>query len=321
MTPEASDPFFALRRPFRRAIGRFAKRLRGMRRRLAKRLLVLRYHSLWYGGPIDIPTIGVKHGRLRYPDFIIIGAPKCGTSWLQGVLSQHPNIVMVPDEIEYFSAHLERYPLDWYVHHFTQCLASAAATKPKIDVIGEKSARYCSITLDRIRVIHRLLPDARLILMTRDPVARHWSHAKRYFSKQRINSHKDGVLAVPQSTLFDFLTSTRPLGEFSTMIANWTAVYPREQLLIVSQEKTLARPLETYAAVLAHIDVASDYDPASIRFLSEQKNRGPRIEMPDDVAELLEGMFASERRHLRELLGERAFTYSLGNSVKRSLIG
>ena len=51
-----------------------------------------------------------QHRARRYasrplprPDFVIIGAPKCGTSWLQRALAQHPDIVMVPDEIEYFS--------------------------------------------------------------------------------------------------------------------------------------------------------------------------------------------------------------------------
>ena len=55
-------------------------------------------------------------------------------------------------------------------------------------MIGEKSAGYCGISASRIRLVHRLLPEARLILMVRDPVKRHWSHAKRYFRRRNRSS-------------------------------------------------------------------------------------------------------------------------------------
>jgi hypothetical protein len=151
-----------------------------------------------------------------------------------------------------------------------------------------------------------LLPDARLILMTRDPVSRHWAHAKRYFQKERFDKHGGGVMSVPRDELFDYFTRMRRLSQFSQMVANWTSVFPREQLLIVSQERTLTAPRETYDAVLDHIGASRDYDPAAIGMLTMQKNRGPSVPMPDDVAEFLEEMFASERDQLRELLDQEA---------------
>jgi Sulfotransferase family len=295
-----------MQRHLPRIVERLPQSLHGIHQRLSKHLLAIRYHRFRRKLSIEALESYAKLEGLSYPDFIIIGAPKCGTSWLQGVLAQHPNVVMVPEEIEYFSNHLERYPLEWYLDHFRQSLALASAKKMVTVSIGEKSARYCAISPDRIRLVHGVLPRARLILMTRDPVARHWSHAKRYFSKRRIN--KEGsVLSVPRSRLFEFLTSTRPLSEFSTMIANWTAVYAPEQLLIVSQERTLEQPRETYDAVLEHIGLPRDYDPDCISFLSSRKNRGPKVEMPQEVAQFLETVFASERKHLQSLLGGHAF--------------
>jgi hypothetical protein len=251
-------------------------------------------------------SIPADQSPLRYPDFIIIGAPKCGTSWLQGALGQHPNIIIVPDEIEYFSSNLHRHPLDWYVSLFEHRVQEAANGKATPCLVGEKSARYCSLPPDRIQLVRRLLPDVRLVLMTRDPVTRHWSHAKRYFSKARHADTEGGtILTAPRDRVFDFLTRTRFLGEFSRMIANWTAVYPLEQLLIVSQEYTLANPRSTFDAVLGHLGLPADYDPKPIRLLRKQRNRGPDVEMPGDVGEFLEEMFASERAHLRALLSER----------------
>jgi len=243
---------------------------------------------------------------LAYPHFIIIGAPKCGTSWLQGALGQHPNIVVVPDEIEYFSSNLDRHPVEWYVNLFEQQVAQMAPQKSTPYVVGEKSARYCSLPPERIHLVRRLLPDVRLVLMARDPVSRHWSHAKRYFSKPRHAEREGGtILTAPRERVVDFLRRTRFLGEYSNMLANWTAAFPADRLLLVSQEYTLANPRATFDAVLHHLGVSTDYDPSAIRMLSKQRNRGPVVEMPDDIAELLESMFAAERAHLRTLFANR----------------
>ena len=290
-----------------KACRKYASRLSGSVR---SRLEHIRYRSHRH----DLARIDRAASRSRHlprPDFIIIGAPKCGTSWLQRALGQHPDILVVPDEIEYFSAHFD-YPLEWYLNHFARQVKAAAARSGTSPILGEKSARYCSIAPDRIRLVHRLLPDVKLILMTRDPVARHWSQAKRFFSKRRFNKREGGVLAIPRQELFDFFERTRPLGEFSTMIANWLEVYPPRQLLIVSQEQALARPRETYDAVLDHIGVSQDYDPAAITLLQAETNLGPKLQMPHDVAEYLETMFASERDRLRDVLGDSTSVYFRG---------
>jgi hypothetical protein len=256
---------------------------------------------------VNAPKVTASgEATLPYPHFVIIGAPKCGTSWLQGALGQHPNVVVVPDEIEYFSSNFDRQPVEWYENLFEQQVAQVAPQKAAPYVVGEKSARYCSLPPDRIRLVRRLLPDVRLVLMARDPVSRHWSHAKRYFSKPRHAEREGGtILTASRDRVFDFLRRTRFLGEYSTMVANWTAAFPADQLLLVSQEYTLANPRATFDAVLQHLGVSTDYDPSSIRMLAKQRNRGPVIEMPYDIAEFLESMFAAERAHLRAVFANR----------------
>jgi hypothetical protein len=304
-----------LRRTRKRALRRAQRRLDD----LATQLIALRHHRVW-GEPrlSDLVATG-QISPLPHPHFIIIGAPKCGTSWLQGALGQHPNVIVVPDEIEYFSSNLDRYPLAWYRDLFQQRVKSQSRTKAAPYVVGEKSARYCSIPLDRIQLVRRLLPDVRLILMTRDPVARHWSHVKQYYAKPRNREREGGdVLSVPRKRLFGFLTRTRVLGEFSLMIANWTSVFPSEQLLIVSQEHALAHPRAAFDAVLAHLGVTATYDAASIRLLATQRNRGPSIRMPGDVVEFLEEMFAAERERLRELFGGRGIVSAAESAAAAS---
>jgi hypothetical protein len=215
---------------------------------------------------------------------------------------------MVPDEIEYFSMHLN-YPVEWYLNHFARVRRKEKSLPRAPYVLGEKSARYCAMEPDRIARVHRLLPDAKLILMTRDPITRHWSQAKRFFSKRRFNKREGGVFGIPRDELFDFFELMRPLGEFSRMIANWTQVYPKERLLIASQEKALERPREVYDAVLNHIGVSRDYDLTAIKRLQTTTNSGPRLQMPDDIKAYLEKMFAGERDRLHALLGDRIAAY------------
>lgn len=243
------------------------------------------------------------------PDFIIIGAPKCGTSWLQAALNQHPHIKMVPDEIEYFSFHLDR-PPEWYFEHFVKRLEAENISDPESIILGEKSARYCAMSPDQIERVCELLPDVKLVLMTRDPVARHWAHAKRNFEKRRLHNREIAALNLPRQKLFAYFKETQPLGEFSNIITNWTSVFPASQLLIVSQEKTLASPRETFHAVLDHIGASRDYDADKLTFLQRQINRGPKVEMPEDVAAFLEDMYGGERKRLRDLFGERSFVYA-----------
>lgn len=56
------------------------------------------------------------------PHFLIIGAPKCGTTALHNYLSQHPEINMSPKEIHYFGKDLgykvDRPTLEEYQSHF-----------------------------------------------------------------------------------------------------------------------------------------------------------------------------------------------------------
>jgi hypothetical protein len=255
---------------------------------------------------MDFEAAARASDPLPYPDFLIIGAPKCGTSWLQGALGQHPNIVVVPDEIEYFSSHITKQPVEWYVNLFRERIRELESEKRQPFIVGEKSARYSSQSPDRIRITHHLLPRARLVLMTRDPINRHWAHAKQYFSKPRIAEREGGdVLTVQREKLFDFMRRSRFLGDFVTMVRNWTAAYDPDQLLLVSQEFAAANPRETYDAVLAHVGAAGDYDPAKVKLLRKKRNSGPTIEMPDDVRTFLEGMFPVERQQLQALMGGR----------------
>jgi hypothetical protein len=248
-------------------------------------------------------ALSERSDDLLLPGFLIVGAPKCATSWLQSALNQHPQLRMVRDEIEFFSSHVDR-PLQWYLDHFKELTkqegAKAAEPGQKL-VIGEKSAGYCGISASRIRLVYRLLPEARLILMVRDPVKRHWSHAKRYFQKEK--SQERGYRSLDsRQKLFEFFKRTRRFSEFSKIIESWIKVYPSESLLVINQEDAFADPVGIFERALRHIGVEPDAQMKMKKVSRNTKNSGPVVPMPDDVKLYLEKMFAGERESLAEVL-------------------
>jgi hypothetical protein len=146
---------------------------------------------------------------LRLPDFIIGGAPKCGTTSLHFVLAQHPSVGIPEAEIHYFDADDpithpdflfvrdgrldwircapdERGSLDWYASRFAPFEDRAA--------IGEDSTTYLFSAV-AARRMRRLIPEVRLVFMLRDPAARAYSQYWHLVKTSRATCSFEHALA------------------------------------------------------------------------------------------------------------------------------
>ena len=118
------------------------------------------------------------------PDFIIGGAPKCGTTSLHQVLDQHPDLWVAKNEIYFYDADdpiahgdflsIEdgqlkwRDPDDpafraWYADRFADATDGA--------LVGEDTTTYLMSEVAAAR-IKAAAPDTKMIFMLRDPVKR-----------------------------------------------------------------------------------------------------------------------------------------------------
>lgn len=168
-------------------------------------------------------------------DFLIIGAEKCGTTWLADMLRQHPAIFIPPEkELFYFnerffeSPELHNFnhdqPLAWYLGNFTE----AAPGQLK----GEASPAY--LWDDRAPGrIHAFNPRARLIACLRDPVARAYSQY-RYF----IQRGTFGRISFEQA--LELRPDLRSRGLYDQQLARYDTLFPGEQLLILFFEDLVA---------------------------------------------------------------------------------
>jgi hypothetical protein len=125
---------------------------------------------------------------MTVPNFIVIGAAKAGTTALHYILDQHPEIFMCPmKEPSFFWAYgrevvlkgpgaqvlKHRYVDDWsqYQELFAKVSGEAA--------IGESSVRYLSYPHSP-ELIHRFIPEVRLVAILRNPAERAFSSYTHY---------------------------------------------------------------------------------------------------------------------------------------------
>lgn len=176
------------------------------------------------------------------PDFLIIGAPKSGTTSLYFYLQQHPQIYMsvhkepcffiadsaseLPSSLPPGSVWRSRSPHAAYEQLF--------ASVPSEQIAGEASTQYLSSSVAP-RLIHTHIPQARLVAILRQPVDRAYS--------QYLHNRRNGI--EPLSTFQQALQAedarrhkqTVPLDVFykqSSMyvpqIQRYLALFPREQI-------------------------------------------------------------------------------------------
>lgn len=121
---------------------------------------------------------------MTMPDYLIIGAAKCGTTSLRGYLDQHPEIFVTDRGEPSFFAH-EGETLsfcgpgdaDWATAFVTDIEAYQAlfAGAEGAKAVGEISPRYLYFDKAPERIAHHI-PDTRLIAILRHPVDRAYSH-------------------------------------------------------------------------------------------------------------------------------------------------
>ncbi len=186
-------------------------------------------------------------GRLRLPEFLGIGAPKAGTTWLHHNLAAHPDLYL-PDgkEMHYFSSR-QYLGLRWYAGQFT----AAGDRTP-----GEITPGYSALPIRDIKRVHQLIPEARLLLLVRHPIERAWSHAVMKLARE---TGRD-VSEVPDTEYLDHFRSPYSMerGDYLDMIDRWTQVFPADQLWVGSFNCITDKPRQLLIDVFRHLGVRDD---------------------------------------------------------------
>ncbi len=179
------------------------------------------------------------------PNFLLIGSMKAGTTSMYEYLKAHEQIFM-PDfkELDFFVAEANwSRGVDWYRRQF-----STAGDAP---ARGEASTAYTQYPLhDGVpERIARVLPDARLVYVVRDPVERirsHYQHLVMTGVEKR--APRAAVLEDPV-----YLACSR----YAMQLERYLDHFPPEQILVVTSEGLKADRKATVQRVYDFLGVDS----------------------------------------------------------------
>lgn len=223
---------------------------------------------------------------MALPDFLIVGAPKSGTTALHVALSRHPQLFLSPvKEPKFFltdgppqafagpgGAHSTASYV-WRRDEYEQLFADAPAGARR----GESTTLYLS-DFAAHRRMQALVPEAKLIAVLRDPVDRahsNWMHSRSV----GLEPERDFLVACAreaerQRDGWGPLWSYLRLGRYGEQVEHLLRYFPPEQVLLLRYRDLRNQPERTLARVCGFLGV----DPEPVRSL-------PALNVTADVSD------------------------------------
>jgi len=194
----------------------------------------------------------------KWPNLFIVGAPKAGTTSLHEYLKKIPGIFM--SEVKepcYFCKIV--IPKDHYVTPIRdkkKYLTLFQKSKNE-KIVGESSVWYLSDPL-AATLIHRQVPDAKIIILLRDPVERAFSHYLMLEGRKMFNlpTFHEQIQKEISSSL-DFKTPHIRLdaGSYYEDVKRFLEVFGKKQVKIIIFEEFIDNPKEILKNILEFLDV------------------------------------------------------------------
>ncbi len=182
-----------------------------------------------WNAPLEIPECpeGWTTGP---PEYVGIGAQRCGTSWWYDAMRRHPEVERSPlgKEVHYF----DRY---WQGNAPDDIAAEYASLFPRSPgkVVGEWTPRYLA-DFWTAPLIRKAAPDARLLVMLRDPVARYRSAIARLHRFAEDRGNRVLLASVSDATWRGF---------YYQQLRHVFDHFPREQVLVLQFERCVQDPV------------------------------------------------------------------------------
>jgi sulfotransferase family protein len=242
-------------------------------------------------------TRAVARGGPRFPDFLLVGAPKCGTSALHAALARHPQLFLSePKEPKFFLTDgppptSGGGPGDvptWAEHVWRQDEYKALfAAAPAGARCGESTVFYL-YDRDAQRRIRALVPDARLVAVLRDPVERahsNWAHLRGAGLEPEADfatalDREAERIAAGWAHFWHYAAQ----GRYGEQLEHLFTLFPREQVLLIRYRELRDEPVATADRVCRFLGV----DTGVITEV-------PRHNVRPDVSGRTAGVSAAER--------------------------
>lgn len=249
------------------------------------------------------------------PDFLIIGAARCGTTSLYEYLISHPNISSASGKEVYFFDKKYSKGLNWYKSFFpfkSNTLFHTNLSKNKI-LTGEATPRYLYHHHSPKRIF-KTLPNVKLIVLLRNPIDRAYSHYQMEVDHNHETlSFEDAIekeksIVQHEIELMDhdenyysvefYRKSYLTRGIYVTQLKNWFKFFPRNQFLILKSEDFYFNTSDVYNKVLKFLELP-EYNLQQYK----QFKMRPYSSMNDEIRKKLTDYFTPYNKELYKLLG------------------
>ena len=259
-------------------------------------------------------TVAKLRGNGALPGFVAIGAQRCGTTSFFALLSRHPSIgVPFRKEIHFFDREEYLRGERFYRSFFP----SPEKLRARGEVLtGEATPDYLFHPLGAERVA-AMLPNARFLVLLRDPVVRAWSHHALHATRgreplsfedaidaeaERVGGERERILSDPAYPATTYLRySYLGRGDYAPQLREWFAAIPRERFLVLVSEEFFADPRATLRNVETFLELPAWEAPSD----AEHRHAigGAAAVMRPDTRVRLREYFAPRIRATEELLG------------------
>ncbi|MGC9502458.1 tetratricopeptide repeat protein [Baaleninema sp.] len=262
-------------------------------RKFSKREILKRYPHL-------SPETSLKS---PHPDFIVIGAQKCGTTSLYYYLNEHPNLFLsLNKEIHFWSINYDK-GLDWYLAHFPPVPESEYL------LTGEASPTYLDFP-EAAERLAREFPKMKLIVLLRNPADRAISH---YYHWVRLGKEERSLTTAIEQQLQEISSLKNPFGLrdryiirglYVEFLKHWFKFFPREQFLVLESERFDREPSTILQQTHQFLGVA----PVPLQEY-QRYNTSTYQSTHEDVRALLTEFYRPYNEELQTLL-EMTFNWS-----------
>jgi hypothetical protein len=251
-------------------------------------------------------------------EFLVIGAQKAGTTTLWKLLRDHPEL-WLPDAKEApFFSHTEVYERGWpsYLERLGVPVGEGVlrGTVTPHYMQGWRDAGTPTVAAR----IARLLPQARLVALLREPVARARSQHAMARARRHERRDADSALreslhpsALRQGRLAPDDTNTYVVqGEYGRILGEYVSLFPRDALHVELSDSLSEDPRGVVRRVLRFLEVDDEYEPPAPFQRAFVGGRRPRSS-EEDLMRLLRALDAARPAHgeqgaARDWLAERS---------------
>ena len=272
-----------------------------------------------------------------YPDFLIIGAQKAGTTWLHRNLQAHPGIWMPKEkELHYFDEKTKNgsslsdrlrgeramdqrwrrqvkrqvgryrqsfklrnvaWDLNYFLRPYNDKWYASLFRQGDGRITGEATPDYSIVGRDAVAHVREIMPKAKIVFMMRNPIERAWSQA--------LMDLRDAPSAddMPDEELRRRFANKRSrlLTDYLRTLENWGSCFSEEQIFVGFLEDIHFYPNRLLKRLYKFLGASSS--PEDYKVIKRKIHSRDVETMPTKAAVHLAGIYLEDARRLDETFG------------------